>query len=461
MLDRSVLDRYGEDNGTAIPIRPLRKNELETWAKGQSQSTRRWIEQTGFTAGDGEVVLLPGRGGTIKRVLLGLGDGSESWAYSTTLPDGLYRFEGLRGKKAATAAALAWGLGGYSFTRYKSKVDTKKAVLVWPAAADRAAVERDLTAICLVRDLINTPAEDMGPAELATAAQDLSKTYNGSVEITEGPDLEDGYPSVHAVGKGSPRAPRMIDIQWGDAKAPKVTLVGKGVCFDSGGLGLKPDGAMLLMKKDMGGAAHVLGLAKMIMEQALPVRLRVLIPAVENSISGSAFRPMDILKTRKGISVEVGHTDAEGRLVLADALTAASEDNPALIIDMATLTGAARSALGPDIPPFFTDDEALSTDLEKASLSENDPLWRLPLWAPYRKMLESKTADINNVGGSPFAGAITAALFLKEFVTADTSWVHLDVYGWNKTSRSGRPEGGEAFGIRALFSVLERRYGKK
>jgi leucyl aminopeptidase len=313
----------------------------------------------------------------------------------------------------------------------------------------------------IARDLINTPANDLGPEELAAAAITLFGTYGGSSRVIEGEALlAENFPMVHAVGRASSRAPRLVDAHWGDASDPKVTLVGKGVVFDTGGLDIKPSSAMTLMKKDMGGAANVLALAAMIMDAELPVRLRVIIPAVENAISGSAFRPGDVLASRKGISVEIGNTDAEGRLILADALALADEEAPDLLIDMATLTGAARVALGPDLPPFYTDDEGFAADLATHAEAVNDPLWRLPLWRPYESYLDSKIADINhiNTSGAGFAGSVTAALFLARFVEKAATWAHFDIYGWNPADRPGRPAGGEAQAARALFALLQARY---
>jgi leucyl aminopeptidase len=300
----------------------------------------------------------------------------------------------------------------------------------------------------------------MGPAELAQAAQDLAAEFDAAVEVIVGQDLLDrDYPAIHAVGRASPRAPRLIDLRWGNPEHPKVTIVGKGVCFDTGGLDLKPSSAMLIMKKDMGGAAHALALGRMIMMAGLPVRLRVLVPAVENVVSGDSFKPQDVLKTRKGLTVEVGNTDAEGRLILCDALAEADSEKPELLIDFATLTGAARVALGPDLPALMCNDDALANDLTEAGSAVDDPMWRLPLWAPYRKGLDSKVADINNVTTNGFAGAITAGLFLQEFVSKGTPWAHLDTYAWNGSARPGRPEGGEALGLRAAYAVIAKRFG--
>jgi leucyl aminopeptidase len=330
--------------------------------------------------------------------------------------------------------------------------------------ADRGLVERLARGIGLARDLINTPAEDMGPADLAAAAEEMAAKHGAYCRIIVGDALlGENYPAIHAVGRASApsRAPRLIDIVWGEENAPKLTLVGKGVSFDTGGLDLKPSGGMRLMKKDMGGAATVLGLASAIMDAGLRVRLRVLIPAVENSVSAESIRPLDIIRTRKGLTVEVGNTDAEGRLILGDALAEADSEKPALIIDMATLTGAARSALGPDLPALFVNDDSWAATFLAAGTKENDPLWRLPLWPGYRKMLASPIADLNNVSESPFAGAILGGLYLESFVSKDTPWAHIDTYAWNQSNRPGRPEGGEALALRALYAALMERFGAR
>jgi leucyl aminopeptidase len=311
----------------------------------------------------------------------------------------------------------------------------------------------------LARDLINTPSNDMGPAELETAAREVAQRFGAKFGCIEGHDLKQNFPLIHAVGMASTRAPRLIDFTWGDASHPKVTLVGKGVCFDTGGLDLKPSSGMLIMKKDMGGAANVLALAQMVMDARLKVRLRVLIPAVENAVAGNAFRPLDIFKSRKGITVEIGNTDAEGRLVLADALALADEEQPDLLVDLGTLTGAARVALGPDLPPFYTNDETLAADVARLARQENDPLWRMPLWPPYDSWLDSKTATITNAPSGAFAGSITCALFLQRFVEAAKSWLHVDIYGWTPSAKPGRPEGGECQAARAIYQLLSERYG--
>jgi len=329
-----------------------------------------------------------------------------------------------------------------------------------PAGVDAARVRRIADGVFLARDLVNTPTSDMGPDDLEKAVRTLAAAHKAEVSVIKGDELlTQNFPMIHAVGRASTGAPRLIDMIWGQPGAPKVTLVGKGVCFDTGGLDIKPSSGMLLMKKDMGGAANVLGLASMIMAAGLNVRLRVLIPAVENSIAGNAFRPGDVLASRKGITVEIGNTDAEGRLVLGDALALADDEEPQMLVDMATLTGAARVALGPDLPPFYTGDEALASDLAEASLAVEDPLWRLPLWRPYDAKLSSKIADINNVTTDGFAGSITAALFLKRFVEKTASWAHFDIFAWNPADRAHGPAGGEAQGIRALERIISTRFG--
>jgi leucyl aminopeptidase len=375
------------------------------------------------------------------------------------LPKGTYSIAGRLRAGDATVAALGWALGGYHFGRYR-KTKGPRAVLVWPKDADRPAVERAAAATTIARDLINTPAADMGPAELAAAARQLARRHGAKIKVIVGEDLlRRRYPAIHAVGRASSRAPRLIDLTWGRAKAPLVTLVGKGVCFDSGGLDLKSASGMKLMKKDMGGAANVLGLAHMIMAAKLKLRLRVLIPAVENSVSGNAMRPLDVISTRQGLTVEIGNTDAEGRVILADALSEASTDKPQLLIDFATLTGAARVALGTDLPAFFCNNEQTAADLVRFGGAVSDPLWRLPLWAPYRSLIESSVADINNAPAGGYGGAITAALFLAEFVDPAIAWVHVDLMAWNLKSSPGRPEGGEAQGMRAMFELIQNVAG--
>jgi len=452
-----------KEGAATVPVTPLTKADLANWLSAQPASTAAWVRAVNFTAEAGSTALLPGDDGRLGRVLAGVSAYDDLWALAglpASLPPGAYRLDPEPERAAATRAALGWALGSYRFDRYK-KSDKGFAQLVWPEHADHGAVERTATATALVRDLVNTPAADMGPAELAQAAQDLAGEFEAECTVITGDDLlKQNYPAIHAVGRASPREPRLIDITWGRKTDPKVTLVGKGVCFDSGGLDIKPSSAMLMMKKDMGGAAHALGVARMVMMAGLPVRLRVLVPAVENVISGNAFKPMDVLKTRKGLSVEVGNTDAEGRLVLCDALAEADAEKPAMLVDFATLTGAARVALGTDIPALFANDDALASDLLAASEAEADPLWRLPLWQPYRKGFESKIADLNNSANHGFAGAIIGGLFLESFVSKGTPWAHLDVYAWNGSAKPGRPDGGEAMGLRAVYAAIEKRFAK-
>jgi len=451
------------DGPDTVALTPVTKAGLADWLAGQSPAVASWVKAVGFTGEAGSTVFLPGPDGAVAHVLAGVSAIDDLWAFAglpASLPAGSYKIDAALDARTATRAALGWALGSYRFTRYKKPTEKGFANLVWPAEADRGEVERAATATYLVRDLVNTPACDMGPAELAQAAQDLAAEFDAAVEVIVGQDLLDrDYPAIHAVGRASPRAPRLIDLRWGNPEHPKVTIVGKGVCFDTGGLDLKPSSAMLIMKKDMGGAAHALALGRMIMMAGLPVRLRVLVPAVENVVAGDSFKPQDVLKTRKGLTVEVGNTDAEGRLILCDALAEADAEKPELLIDFATLTGAARVALGPDLPALMCNDDALANDLTEAGTAVDDPMWRLPLWAPYRKGLDSKVADINNVTTNGFAGAITAGLFLQEFVSKGTPWAHLDTYAWNGSARPGRPEGGEALGLRAAYAVIAKRFG--
>jgi leucyl aminopeptidase len=449
-----------------IPIIPIETAVFAAWLKTQDATMKRWVKSAGFDAAVGSISLVAGKDGSLARVLVGVDDHQGLWAYAdlpSKLPEGRYAIDARMDKAGATAAALGWALGCYRFTQYKSKpVASEIPSLVWPKNCDRGAVKRTADATALVRDLINIPPEDMGPPELASAARKLAKKHNARINVVTGNALlKNNYPTIHAVGRAASKAPRLIDMTWGRKDAPKVTLVGKGVCFDTGGLDLKSAAGMLRMKKDMGGSANVLGLAHMIMDAKLDVRLRVLIGAVENSVSGNAYRPSDVIRTRKGITVEVGNTDAEGRLVMCDALAEADREDPALIADFATLTGAARVAVGTQIAAMFCNDDSLADDLYKAGEEGGDPNWRLPLFSAYRRLLKSDVADINNVSEGGFAGAITAALFLKEFVSQKTPWVHFDIMAWNAVARPGRPVGGEAMGMRALYDVIEKRFVKK
>ncbi len=449
----------------AVPILFVSAATFAQALEGVDDRERTFVEAAGFEPKAGKHLLVPGADGKLAGVLFGLEAPDEPdkdlfrpGALATLLPNGIYRFA--NAPHDARLAALAFALGTYQFSRYR-KPQAHDVKLVVPDGIDGEDLSRIVEAVTLARDLINTPSNDMGPAEIEEAARKLAGQHGATINVVSGETLEKEFPLVHAVGKGSKRAPRVIDITWGTDGDPKVTLVGKGVAFDTGGLDIKPSSGMLNMKKDMAGAATALALGHMIMAHKLKVRLRIVVPAVENSISGVSFRPRDVYKSRKGISVEIGNTDAEGRLILADALALADEESPALLIDFATLTGAARVAMGPDVTPFFTDDDALADEVARCGASEADPLWRLPLWKPYGAMLDSKVADLNNVGSGPHGGAITAALFLRRFVSAPSStssWLHFDIFAWTPSARPGRPEGGELQTARALYAMLCARY---
>jgi leucyl aminopeptidase len=444
----------------AVPVRAVSKRTWPSLKATLDGPARSWADAHGFAAEAGRHLAIPGEAGNIAEVIAGLAEPADPFApgrLARALPPGLYAFAG--GIADVRLAALGWCLEAYEFARY-AKSAPAPAKLRCPEGVERAEVVAAAEAVYLTRDLVNTPALDMGPDELEAAARRVAERFDAPLRITRGPALARRFPMIHHVGKASPRAPRLIDFSWGPATAPKVTLIGKGVCFDTGGLDIKPSANMLLMKKDMGGAATVLGLAQRIMAARLRVRLRVLIPAVENSIAGNAFRPGDVLRSRKGLTVEIGNTDAEGRLILADALALADEEAPDLLVDMATLTGAARVALGPDVPPFYTDDDAVAEALACAASAENDPLWRMPLWAPYARLFESGLADLNNSGESGFAGSIVGALFLKRFVERAATYVHFDIFAWTPQARPGRPKGGEAQGQRALFSMIRDRFAR-
>jgi leucyl aminopeptidase len=438
------------------------KADFADWLKGQPPRVRAAVEAARFEAKAETLAILPGDEADAWSVAIGVDSAGGPWMLASAaskLPEGSYRLaEGAPGD-----AALGWLLAQHRFDRYREKPETHGArVLLTGEPARIDEVVRLAEATALVRDLVDTGAGDMGPAELADAARAVADKYGGKFHVTQGDALLEGYPMVHAVGRAATkaRAPRLIEIQWGDPKNPLVALVGKGVCFDSGGLDIKPANGMLLMKKDMGGAAHALALAGLIMGARLPVRLHLLIPAVENAISADAFRPGDVLKSRKGLHVEIGNTDAEGRLILGDALARACELEPALLLDFATLTGAARVALGPDLPALFANDEALAADIAAAADRVADPMWRLPLWQPYNEMLKSDVADINNAPGGGFAGTITAALFLERFVAPSIPWAHLDTFAWRPTAKPGRPKGGDALGLRAAWELLRNRFEK-
>ncbi|MBD0413387.1 leucyl aminopeptidase family protein [Oryzicola mucosus] len=444
----------------ALPVHLIAKDGLAQAKLGAA--VENWAKANGFNGETGKVLILPSTSGDAGGALFGLGAEAASamavGALAKALPEGDWHFATWPANPELSSLALL--LGGYVFTRYGKK-GGRAIRFALPEGVDAERVKALATGSLLARDLINTPTNDMGPDALEKAARDLAQAHGAYISVTRGDDLlAANFPMIHAVGRASVDAPRLLDMKWGRDAAPKVTLVGKGVCFDTGGLDIKPASGMLLMKKDMGGAANVLGLASMIMAAKLDVRLRVLIPVVENAIAGNAFRPGDVLTSRKGITVEIGNTDAEGRLILADALALADEETPDLLIDLATLTGAARVALGPDLPPFYTDDDALASELASAAVAVEDPLWRMPLWMPYDAKLSSKVADMNNVTTDGFAGSITAALFLKRFVEKAGSWAHFDIFGWNPADRPHSPAGGEAQAIRALETVISTRFGK-
>lgn len=432
---------------------------------GLNAAERRWVDARGWTPSQGQVLLMPGEDGGLGSVLLGTGgaDWAETaplltGALPSALPQGDYLFADT--VPDAELAALGFLGSCYRFTRYKTADDQAIRRLVRPEGADRDTVLALAEALYFGRDLINTPASDFGPAELEAAARDLADTFGATIKVTEGSSLISGnFPMIHAVGRASDRSPRLIDMHWGAGTAPKVTVVGKGICFDTGGLNLKPGTAMALMKKDMGGAAAALSFALLVMRTKLPIRLRVLIPAADNSVSGNAFRPGDVLTSRNGMTVEIGNTDAEGRLVLADALSLADEESPDYLITIATLTGAARVALGPELPAFYSDDESFAGKMLNAAHRVGDPVWRMPFWAPYDKLLKSSVADVSHISEGPFAGSVTAALFLKRFVKNAKRFAHFDIYGWVPRDRPGRPQGGEPQAARALFEVFRQELG--
>lgn len=429
----------------------------------QHSDAAAWAAANQFDAKAGTYCLVPGTDGALVKVLVGKPDVMETWsiaALSRRLPVDEYQLADAWDVATATKLYLGWQLGQYQFSRYKQSTPPTLPSLTLPNGVNIDHVQAITEATYLVRDLINTPANDMGPQELEFTARDLANTYSAELSVITGEALlTENYPMIHAVGRASSRAPRLIDLRWGDPSAPKVTLVGKGVCFDSGGLDLKSAKGMKMMKKDMGGAAQTLGLAKLIMQRHVPVRLRLLVAAVENSVSGNATRPMDVLPSRKGITVEIGNTDAEGRLVLADALWEAASEAPQLLIDCATLTGAARVAVGTEVPAFFCNEPTTAEAFIAAGHQTDDPVWQLPLYEPYRGMLDSTVADINNISNAPYGGAITAALFLQTFTQPSIPWIHVDFMAYNLRSLPGRPEGGDAMGMRALFELIQARFG--
>ncbi|MCB4822744.1 leucyl aminopeptidase family protein [Roseicella aerolata] len=452
-----MLDCLAASDAASLPLHCVTPSGLEAFRAVLPPEAAGFLDASGFAARPQEVRLLPGGGG-LSGAVLGLGEAPPTpWSFGglpQALPAGsTWR---LAREDHAAEAVLGWCLGAYRYTRFK-EAPRAPARLIPPEGTMRS--QHAAAAAWRVRDLINTPANLMGPAELALAMQDLATLHGARCTIIEGPALQEGFPALAAVGQASPRAPRVALLEWGAPEAPLVALCGKGVCFDTGGLDLKPASAMLRMKKDMGGAALVMGIAEMVMRAGLPVRLLVLVGAVENAVAGNAFRPGDVLRTRAGLTVEVGNTDAEGRLVLADLLAFAAERGPALLVDCATLTGAARVALGPDLPALFTPDDSLAAALLTAGEKAADPLWRLPLHNGYDGWLDSTVADMNNVAARPMAGAVIGGLFLRRFVPAGTAWAHLDVYAWNDSARPGRPEGGEAQAIRAVAGAIETLFG--
>jgi leucyl aminopeptidase len=444
----------------AIPLVLVARTDWSAFAAKLPAPEMAWAEAQGFEAAPLALLPLPAANGKLARVLVGApgpqDDPFALGAIASRLPAGTYAFAA--SPPHAESVALGWCLELYKYDPFRP-VTPKAVMLCAPDTVDASRVIALANAVYAVRDKVNTPANLYGPDEIEKDARALAKSHGASISVVKGEALAKGFPLIAAVGAASTRAPRLIDITWGSPRHPKVTLVGKGVVFDTGGLDIKSSSNMLLMKKDMGGAANIMGLAQLVMEEKLPLRLRVLLPVVENAISGNAFRPGDIFKSRKGITVEIGDTDAEGRLILADALALADEEKPELLIDMATLTGAARVALGPDLPPFYTDDDVLAADLHAASVMTNDPLWRLPLWRPYYSMIEPALADLIN-SGSGFAGSVTAALFLRRFVEHARAHVHFDIYAWVPTAKAGRPKGGESQAMRAVFALLRKRYGK-
>ena len=451
---------FAPPDADALSLHIIEQADLEDWLKTQPAQVADWVSDNGFSASLGSTLVVPNTKGRVDMALFGYGDAARRArgrfhlaSAATSLPEGVYRAVGLP-PEMTEQEALGWLLAGYAFDRYKDQKPAQ-ARLVAPDGIDAQRLEVIAAGEALTRDLINTPASDMGPADLEAACADLAKTHGAQIEVIRGEALlEQNFPMIHTVGRAADQAPRLVDMRWG-SEGPTLTLVGKGVCFDTGGLNLKPGASMGLMKKDMGGAATVLGLAHMIMGTGMKVQLRVLIPAVENSVSSNAYRPGDILTARNGLTVEINNTDAEGRLVLADALALGAEEDPDLMISMATLTGAARVAVGPDLAPYYTDDDSATQALEAGAKDVADPVWRLPFHAPYEAMIEPGIADLDNAPKGGFAGSITAALFLRRFA-GDTRYMHFDIYGWNSTAAPARPKGGVGMGARALLAALPK-----
>jgi leucyl aminopeptidase len=449
-----------DTNSDGLPLHPVAADDFSQWLADLPAVQQKWVTDNGFKAEPGELCGLPGTDGAVTAYAFGMGE--TGWLNQLTplvskLPAGDYRLVCDWDAEQRLQASLGWGLACYRFKRYVKPGKESPTLGLDGDVAEEAG--RLYEAQSLVRDLVNTPTEDLGPGELADAAQAQADEFDAGFSIIKGVELlNQGFPAIHAVGRAAAREPRLIRMEWGDEDHPLLALCGKGVCFDTGGLNLKPAAGMGLMKKDMGGAAHVLALARLIMQAELPVRLLVLIPAVENSVSGNAYRPGDVIPTRKGLSVEIGNTDAEGRVILADALALACELEPDFVVDIATLTGAARIALGTDLPPVFASRAEVANAIVAAGEAVEDPMWAMPLYAPYKKLLKSEIADLNNMASTPMGGCITAALFLEHFVEPDTDWVHIDTWAWNQGSRPGRPPGGEAMCLRAMFHYLQQRY---
>lgn len=448
------------DAQSATPIHALRTSEWAQWIEGRAETLKRLAAAHDFSAQGGRILLVPATDGSIERVLFGLGDKANAMAMGTLaqqLPAGDYSLASGPREFSPTLIATAWGLGAYAFDRYKKRKRPAPR-LVMPDGADAGDVFRLVSAAWLARDLVNTPTNDMGPEALHAAAESVARAGGAEFTAIVGDALlAQNYPLIHAVGRAANQAPRLLQISWGDPAHPRLAIVGKGVTFDTGGLDIKPSSGMRMMKKDMGGAAHALALAQIVIDAKLPVRLEMFTPVVENSISGDAFRPGDILASRKGLTVEIDNTDAEGRLILADALARASEDKPALMLDFATLTGAARTALGPEIPPFYTDDETLAAEFAAASREMCDPIWRMPLWDAYEGDMDSPIADLKNTGDGAMAGSIYAALFLRRFVSGP-AWAHFDIFAWSPKEKPSRPQGGDAQTLRAAWRVLKGRF---
>ncbi len=456
---------FADPEEASLPLHLVEDSAAEAFIAKRRAAHATWLRAKGFAGRLGQLCVLPDARGNPVAAVFGMGTarararGRFHIARCVAdLPDRAWHLDGKLSRDAADEAALGWLLARYQFTRYKAGAESKARLKV-PKGVDAARIKTIASAEFLTRDLINTPASDMGPDQMEDAFLALAARHGAQTEVIRGDDLlARGFPMIHAVGRASVRAPRLLDMRWGDA-GPRLTLVGKGVCFDTGGLDLKPAAGMGLMKKDMGGAATVMGLAQMIMGLGLKLRLRVLIPAVENAVAGNAFRPQDVLTSRKGLTVEINNTDAEGRLVLADALALADEETPDLIVSMATLTGAARVALGPDVPPFYTDDDALAQALAQASQKVADPIWRMPFWAPYEPLIEPAIADLDNAPSGGMAGSVTAALFLRRFVTDSPRYAHFDIYGWQPAAAPGRPKGGVGQGARAILQALPKALG--